>query len=386
MGGGGSSTSNQSSSLTPNSAMMPMLGYGGALGQSIMDQPTGYFPGQGYVGPSGLTQEGVDLASQAGRTMAGTAGGYDTAGNMMQNAAQYGYGAVPGLNQVGQTGLQNYNFLSNAADVANNPYVQNQLAANQRIAMGSLGQAMPMVNQGAQGVNALGSSRHGMMQGKAIGDTMGGLMNTNASTMLNAYGQGLGAQQNALSQIGNVQQGLQGSTDWMGKLGQMYGAGADMQGKGANALAQGAGMLGQAGQTVEDYQGRALQDSMNRYNFQFQEPWQRLQNINQVTNAYQPYGVQQGTGQSSQQASRGSQVASGIGTAATVAGIAMMMSDRRLKRNIRQIGKTGAGFNIYAWDYVWGAPGVGVMADEVPAEWVHRMPSGFDAVDYSMVK
>ena len=63
-----------------------------------------------------------------------------------------------------------------------------------------------------------------------------------------------------------------------------------------------------------------------------------------------------------------------------------MMSDRRLKRNIKQIGKTKSGYNIYSWDYVWGAPGVGVMADEVPKEWVHRMPSGFDAVDYSLVK
>jgi hypothetical protein len=64
----------------------------------------------------------------------------------------------------------------------------------------------------------------------------------------------------------------------------------------------------------------------------------------------------------------------------------MMMSDRRLKTNVRHIGKTNAGHNLYAWDYVWGQPGVGVMADEVPAEWVHRMPSGFDAVDYGMVR
>ena len=318
--------------------------------------------------------------------MAGTAGGYNQAGNMMQGAAMSGYGALPGMMGVNQQALNNYGMLSNAADVANNPYVQGQLAANQRSALGGLAAAMPAVNQGAQGVNQLGSSRHGMMQGKAIGDTMAGLANTNASTMLNAYGQGLGAQQTALGQTGQMLGNLQAPTNWMGQLGQMYGQGAQMQGQGANALAQGGSMLGQAGQTVEGYQQKALDDAKARYQFQFQEPWMRMQNLNQMTNAYSPYGVQYGTGQGGSEASQGSQIASGVGTAAAIAGMAMMMSDRRLKRNIRQIGKTDAGYNLYAWDYVWGAPGAGVMADEVPKEWVHRMPSGFDAVDYSKVR
>ena len=386
MGGGGTSTQQTQGTLTPNAGVAPILGYNAALGQGLMDQPVGYFPGQGYVGPSNLTQGGVDLAAQAGNAMAGTAGGFNQAGNMIQGAAMQGYGALPGMMGVNNTAMQNYNALSGAADVANNPWVQNQLAANERSAMSSLGQAMPMVNQGAQGVNQLGSSRHGMMQGKAIGDTMGNLMNTNASTMLNAYGQGLGAQQQALGQTGNMLGNLQAPTNWGAQLGQMYGQGSQMQQQGANALAQGGSMLGQAGQTVEGYQQKALDDAMARYQFQFQEPWMRSQNLNQLTNAYAPYGVQTGSGQGGSEASKGSQIASGVGTAAAVAGMAMMMSDRRLKRNIRQIGKTESGYNIYSWDYIWGAPGVGVMADEVPKEWVHRMPSGFDAVDYAQVR
>lgn len=321
MGGGASSTQTQQGTLTPNAAMNPLLGYGAALGQSLMDKPVGYFPGQGYVGPSDLTQQGVDLAAQAGNAMAGTAGGWNQAGNMMQGAAMSGYGAIPGMQNVNQTALNNYGALSNAADVANNPWVQNQLAANTRTAMGALGQAMPMVNRGAQSVNAMGSSRHGLMQGKAIGDTMGALANTNASTMLNAYNQGLGAQQSALNQTGSMLGNLGMPTQFMGQLGQMYGQGAQMQGQGANALAQGGSMLGQAGQTVEGYQQKALDDAMARYQFQFQEPWQRLQNINQITNAYQPYGVQTGSGQGSQRASKGSQIMSGVGTAVGLAGM-----------------------------------------------------------------
>jgi hypothetical protein len=62
------------------------------------------------------------------------------------------------------------------------------------------------------------------------------------------------------------------------------------------------------------------------------------------------------------------------------ASIGMMMSDRRLKRNIERIGTVG-GHAIYSYDYIWGVPGVGVMADEIPAE--HRIRVGdYDMVNY----
>lgn len=66
---------------------------------------------------------------------------------------------------------------------------------------------------------------------------------------------------------------------------------------------------------------------------------------------------------------------------------AIKWSDRRLKRNIKPLGKTSGGINAYAYDYVWGEPGVGVMADEVahiPGA-VHTHASGYKMVDYSKV-
>lgn len=68
----------------------------------------------------------------------------------------------------------------------------------------------------------------------------------------------------------------------------------------------------------------------------------------------------------------------GLGSAA------IKVSDRRLKRNIKHIGKHN-GINIYSFDYVWGQPSVGVMADEVehiPGA-VHIHSSGYKMVDYS---
>lgn len=64
-------------------------------------------------------------------------------------------------------------------------------------------------------------------------------------------------------------------------------------------------------------------------------------------------------------------------------GMMGMFSDRRLKKNVHKLGKIN-GVNWYAYDYVWGEPGIGVMADEVP--WASfETPSGYLAVDYRRI-
>lgn len=68
---------------------------------------------------------------------------------------------------------------------------------------------------------------------------------------------------------------------------------------------------------------------------------------------------------------------SGIGS------MALAFSDRRLKTNIKKIGNV-KGVNIYSYDYLWGEPAIGVMADEVPHATVEH-PSGYLMVDYSKV-
>lgn len=63
-------------------------------------------------------------------------------------------------------------------------------------------------------------------------------------------------------------------------------------------------------------------------------------------------------------------------------------SDRRLKENIKKIGESEKGLNIYSFEYKdkdkFGK-GVyqGVMSDEVPSEFVTKSEDGFDMVDYS---
>jgi hypothetical protein len=57
------------------------------------------------------------------------------------------------------------------------------------------------------------------------------------------------------------------------------------------------------------------------------------------------------------------------------------LSDRRLKKDIKFIGFL-KGLRHYVWTWVWGGSGVGVMADEIPQEFVAVHPSGFLMVDY----
>jgi hypothetical protein len=73
-------------------------------------------------------------------------------------------------------------------------------------------------------------------------------------------------------------------------------------------------------------------------------------------------------------------------TAAYAAILAALLSDRRFKTNVRMIGMHEVGVPLYLFDYVWGEPGIGVMADEVAKVKPHAvitLPSGAQAVNYA---
>lgn len=77
----------------------------------------------------------------------------------------------------------------------------------------------------------------------------------------------------------------------------------------------------------------------------------------------------------------------GIGQGAdTIGALAALFSDRRLKRDIKQLGTRPDGLGVYEYAYVWGPERhVGVMADEVlkvKPEAVLTHPSGYLMVDY----
>ena len=74
-----------------------------------------------------------------------------------------------------------------------------------------------------------------------------------------------------------------------------------------------------------------------------------------------------------------------IGAVGEVAG--SFASDRRLKKNIKFVGKSKKGFKIYTFKYKDKKYGEGnyqgVMSDEIPNKFVIKENNGFDSVDYS---
>lgn len=402
-----STSSNQNSrgqsTWAPHAQTQPA--YGGMLDtiNRMGQTPTPFFPGQTYVGPSAATQQGVNMGmssmpyyqqgaqglqaaggqyGQAGAMAPGVANSYNAAGAMAPGVAnQYGqagnaYGGAAGLygnaaggllgargaygdagqafgaavpGQLGALGtaMGNYGMLSNAADVANNPYVSGMADTIQSRMNRNLQDQIAGINSGAANVSAMGGSRHGALQGKAVGDTNQAIGENLANLYGNAYGQGLGAQQNALGQLGNMQAGFARPGETLARRADMGTTAAQLGLQAANAGAQGAGMMenragmglqgmnamgqgagynqqamdamgsgagytqrgGQAvgaagdminqgaqnalnyGQVAEGYQGRALADAMARHQYQYQEPWQRMNMVSNALGAFNPMGT-----------------------------------------------------------------------------------------------
>ena len=93
------------------------------------------------------------------------------------------------------------------------------------------------------------------------------------------------------------------------------------------------------------------------------------------------YGAEQDAFSAQQAQSQG--MMSGIASVAPL----LMMSDRRLKRNIRKIGNL-FGLNLYEYEYFWGEPMTGFMADEVVDVYpdaLFKHPIGYDMIDINRI-
>ena len=75
----------------------------------------------------------------------------------------------------------------------------------------------------------------------------------------------------------------------------------------------------------------------------------------------------------------------GTGIGATM--MYLLASDRRLKTNIRPVAELSNGLTWYEFDYIWGEPSEGVMADEVEKLYPDAVfeLDGYLAVDYSKI-
>jgi hypothetical protein len=96
----------------------------------------------------------------------------------------------------------------------------------------------------------------------------------------------------------------------------------------------------------------------------------------------------QGAALAGGQMARGNVARQAFGDAMDIGKMAAMFSDRRLKKNIKQIGTRPDGLNVYEFDYIWGGKRqVGLMAQEVQTIYPGAVSEsgGYLMVDYSKV-
>lgn len=210
-----------------------------------------------------------------------------------------------------------------------------------------------------------------------------------------------------LATEGERQRALQAQQTGLGMYGQLAGQATQAQIAGAGmfpTLAEAGQYPGQLQEQFANwgagYQQQALNDQINRFNYQQNAPWQNLQNYNGIIQGFGGLGGQQTAPGGSSGASAlggaigGAQIGSQFGPWGAliggVAGGAMGYSDRRLKTDIEEVGKLKSGLKVYRYRLFWeNEYRLGVMADEarheIP-EAVIRGADGYDRVDYALIE
>ena len=118
------------------------------------------------------------------------------------NAAQ---AAIPGMRGAANTALGNYGFLSRAADVANNPYVQGMMGNNRAAAQRSLTEDfLPALGNQSQAAGGMEGPGRGSRRAWPPTAQCAPCWEANNSLAMGAYSQGLGAQQSALGSLGGA--------------------------------------------------------------------------------------------------------------------------------------------------------------------------------------
>ena len=249
MSGGGTQT--QIQELSPTQA--PFVEYGLGEAQRLYQSATpSYFPAQTFVGPSQQTQSGLTA---------------------MQNRAIEGNPLVPAAQQ------QYLSTIEGDMLGATNPYFQQRFKTASDAATQKYFDAMNQINSQASMAGRYGSGAMGQLQDRATGQFTKSLTDTAGALAFDNFAR---ERQNQL-----------------------------MAAQQAPALAQqdyaDIGQLLQAGQIAEGYQQQALQDAINRFDFQQNIPQQNLQNFLSAA-----YGAPLG-GQTTTQIPSGG-LAQGIGT------------------------------------------------------------------------
>lgn len=360
-------------------------------GNALYQQGTpAYYPGNTVVPFSDATQAGLNyLQGQAMQGAPGLDHAYDASARAMSgwnpalgyaaNAAQGGLYANPANQQLAQYGA------------ATNPHLDAMWQSGSQQVANAVNSNFAQA--GRYGANAA----HTGALARGLSDLHTGIYAPAYETERN---RGLGAAQ---TMGGLYDSGANRTLAGIDLMGSMYAQGNADASRAAALLPSLYGYGQMPGQAMLDiggmYEGQAgqyLSADQDRYNYNANAPWQYLTQYANMMNGMPDFS---GSTQSSTGQQGTNRLMQGLGAASAGLGIwqalgglgaagggllPFMLSDRRLKREVRRIGSY-RGTPWYRFAYRWDGPGVvreGVMADEAPERAVYRHPSGYLMVDY----
>ena len=226
-----------------------------------------------------------------------------------------------------------------------NPYMQSVVESTKA-------HVLPGIDARFMSAGRAGSGLHGRAVGEGLGSALGGLYNqmyqSERDRMTQAMGQAPGLAQ----------------ADY-----------TDMQ------------MMGNVGAQREAIAQKPISEAIARFDYDQSAQQNALENYMRMVSGN--FG-QQTTGTTQQFLPKQDSASQYIGSALQAAAIVapfFMMSDERVKTDIKRVGETDDGLPVYTYRYVWGGPPqMGVMAQDVAEDnpgAVYVTPSGFLALDYS---
>jgi len=384
--------------------------YGGSRSGIAAAETNRAFAEQAARTAAGLRQAGFTQAQQAAQTdiqralqanLANQATGLQAATTTANLGQQAQLANQAAANQAAQFGAQSQNVAAlQNAQLGTQAALANQAAANQASQFGAQAQNVAALqnaaaqNQAAQfgaqaqNVAALQNAQLGTQtaQQNAQLGTQTALANAAAQNQAGQFGAAaqnqaaLANQQTAMqAQLANQQAGLQGQQARLSAANQL-----------ANTANLGFGMvrdvrsdLAAAGAQQQAVQQALINAAQQQYAGYTGAPQQALQ-----TQLGAFAGSQ--TGEQTQTATRQPGLFDYLSLGATAAA-----SDRRLKENIRQVGMTDRGINLYRWDWndegrrvAGNQEGFGVIAQEVKRiipEAISMAEDGYLRVDYTKI-
>lgn len=338
MGSKGSQTTTSSS--TPPKAVMDAYQTALGMASQATSRPYQQYTGQLVAGLSPSQQQGIS--------------NINAAQGMALPAIQQGMNLTNQASQGITPGLYNRFYSPYIQDVANNTQA-NLMESNAQQMSGLKGGA---IQQGAFGGDRAGIAQAEMarQQNLAMGQTMGNIYQQ-------GYGQAMGL---AGGQVQNLAQTGQ----------QMAGLGAQAQG----SVLQGGQADMAAGAQDQATQQAQLQAQYDQYQQYQAYPYQQAQFYGNIAE-----GIGAGAGGSSSTSTPGPSLASTIFGGLGALGSIYSMSDKRMKENIKPVGKLKDGQTVYSYNFK-GHPQtqIGLIAQEVEKTHPEAVKDigGLKAVDY----